>query len=281
MLGGSDGVAGIYSVSQNRVLQAIKFGGGTITDGLLSDTKAIISTSAGRVQVFEGQNEVASFDAHAGAACALALHPSGSILASVGVDKSYALYDLDTFKLVTQVYTNSGTCDDVTHPTPFADLSFSGLTSVEFHPDGHLLAAGGQDGQIKLFDVKTSSQMAAFDLPSAVKALDFSENGTWLAAIASSSSAVSIWDLRKMSEIKSIDVGSSKSVESIKWDYTGQFLLTGSGEGVTVQHYAKAEKKWSEPLRMAAPAVKVAWGKDGHGVISLDGKGVVSVFSTS
>ena len=30
------------------------------------------------------------------------------------------------------------------------------LTTITFHPDGHLLAAGAVDGTIKLYDVKTS-----------------------------------------------------------------------------------------------------------------------------
>lgn len=151
---------------------------------------------------------------------------------------------------------------------------------MQFHPDGHLLAAGGADGQIKLFDVKTGTQAATFDLAGAVKTLFFSENGIWLAAVTESSSTVSIWDLRKMAEIKSLDTGNSR-IDSICWDYTGQFLLTGGPGGLTVQQYSKASKAWSEPLKSATPAVAVAWGRGAHHIAALDGKGVVTLLGAS
>jgi pre-mRNA-processing factor 19 len=131
------------------------------------------------------------------------------------------------------------------------------------------------DGQIKLFDVKTGAQAATFDLAGAVKTLCFSENGIWLAAVTESS-IVSVWDLRKMAEIKSLETGSSR-VDSISWDYTGQFLLTGGPGGLTVQQYSKASKTWSEPLKNATPAVAVAWGKGAHQIAALDKEGVVTI----
>ena len=134
------------------------------------------------------------------------------------------------------------------------------------------------DGQIKLFDVKTGAQAAMFDLAGAVKTLFFSENGTWLAAVTESSSTVSIWDLRKMTEIKSLETGSSR-VDSIYWDYTGQFLLTGGPEGLTVQQYSKASKAWSEPLKSAVPAVAVAWGRGAHQIAALNAEGVVTILA--
>lgn len=66
----------------------------------------MVSTSSGTVKVF-GDGE-ATFTSHAGSANGLALHPGGGILASVGVDKSFVLYDLEAGKAVTQIYTDSG-----------------------------------------------------------------------------------------------------------------------------------------------------------------------------
>jgi len=107
LVGGSDGIAGVYSLSQRQVLHALK-GGAAITDTLWSSSKAIVSTAAGSVKSFDKATETASFTAHAGEITALALHPSGEILASVGVDKSYVLYDLVSSTPITQIYTDSG-----------------------------------------------------------------------------------------------------------------------------------------------------------------------------
>ena len=108
LTGGSDGVAGVYSLSQDRVIQALKGGGGSITAGTWAGTQAIISTSAGRVKCFEGSSEVASFTAHSGEATDVAVHPCGDVIASAGSDKSYVLYDLETKAVLTKVYSNSG-----------------------------------------------------------------------------------------------------------------------------------------------------------------------------
>lgn len=126
--------------------------------------------------------------------------------------------------------------------------------------------------------MKSGAQAAAFDLPGPVKCIYFSENGTWLAAVAEDSSLVSIWDLRKTAEIKSIETGSQ--IHAISWDYTGQFLAVAGADGVTVEQYSKASKEWSQILKKAVPAKKIAWGQGAHSVVTVDGGGVVTSLTT-
>ena len=108
LVGGVDGIAGVYSISQQRIIQVLKGGGGPITDAVWAGSRAVVSSQSGRIKVFEGQEELSAFSSHAGSTTAIALHPSGDILASVGDDKSYVLYDLSSMSTITQVYTNSG-----------------------------------------------------------------------------------------------------------------------------------------------------------------------------
>ncbi|KAE8380890.1 WD40-repeat-containing domain protein [Aspergillus bertholletiae] len=256
LVGGADGVVGVYSLPQKQVVQSLQ-SNGPVTDAVWAGDKAVVASSTGSVKVFENGNEVADFSSHAGAATALALHPTGDIVASVGADKSYVLYDLTTNSVITQI---------------FSDAS---LLSVKFHPDGHLIAAGGVDGQIKIFDVKNGSSAANFALSGPAKCLFFSENGTFMAAVADNSTVVSIWDLRSASEVKALETGSQ--IDSISWDYTGQFLLTGGPSGLTVQQYAKSTKSWSEPLRSAVPAAAVAWGVAAQSIVALNRDGGITV----
>ncbi|OJJ51081.1 hypothetical protein ASPZODRAFT_316753 [Penicilliopsis zonata CBS 506.65] len=258
LVGGSDGVVGVYSLAQNSVVQTLK-AGGPVTDAVWAGDKAVVATSKGAVKVFENGSEVASFNSHAGEAAALAVHATGDIIASVGVDKSYVLYDLTTGSVLTQI---------------FSDAS---LLSVRFHPDGHLIAAGGADGQIKIFEIKTGASAANYNMSGPVKSLFFSENGTFLAAVAENSTTVSVWDLRSSKEIKVLETGSK--INSVSWDYTGQFLLTGGPSGLTVQQYSKSSKEWSEPLRSAVPAVAVAWGTAAQSIVALNGDGAVTVLA--
>jgi pre-mRNA-processing factor 19 len=107
IVGGKDGVAGVYSISDNKLqLQQSYKVGGAITDAAWYSNQPIVSSSSGNVKIF-GTDET-TFNSHAGSANALALHPSGDILASVGFDKSFVFYDLPGRKAVNQVYTDSG-----------------------------------------------------------------------------------------------------------------------------------------------------------------------------
>lgn len=100
-------MAGVHSISQKQAVQALK-AGGQITHGVWYDNKPVVATSAGAVKVFEDGAEVAQFTSHAGPVTSLSLHPCGDILASTGVDKSYVLYDLESSKVLTQIYTDTG-----------------------------------------------------------------------------------------------------------------------------------------------------------------------------
>lgn len=106
IVGGTDGTLGVYSIPENKVQQSFK-AGATITDAVWYGSNPVASTSSGAVKVF-GDSET-TFTSHAGSANGLALHPSGDILASVGVDKSFVFYDLAGRNAVTQIYTDSGT----------------------------------------------------------------------------------------------------------------------------------------------------------------------------
>lgn len=105
IVGGSDGIVGVYSIPENKIQATFK-AGSAITDSAWFGEQPVVSTASGTVKVF-GNNE-ATFTSHAGRANRIALHPSGEILGSVGVDKSFVLYDLVNGKAVTQVYTDSG-----------------------------------------------------------------------------------------------------------------------------------------------------------------------------
>ena len=276
LVGGVDGVVGVYSLSKKSVVQTLKTDG-PVTDATWAGNKAVVASSTGSVKVFENGAEVASFASHSGEVTAVTVHATGDIAASVGVDKSYVLYDLVTNTVVSQIFCDAG--KKSTHGIHISKRDANhfclALLSVNFHPDGHLIAAGGADGKVKIFDVKTGAAAADYTMSGPVKCLFFSENGTYLAAVAAQSTTVSIWDLRSSKETKVLDTGSQ--IDSIFWDYTGQFLLTGGPSGVTVQQYSKASKGWSEPLRSAVPATSVAWGSAAQSIVTLNEAGVITV----
>jgi pre-mRNA-processing factor 19 len=109
LVGGTDGRAGVYSISQNKILLELfdvaSVGG--VTDSLWAGRLAVFATSSGEIKIFDNGSEVSKYHEHRGEVAALALHPSKEILASVGTDKSYILYDLTTSTKAMQVFTDS------------------------------------------------------------------------------------------------------------------------------------------------------------------------------
>jgi pre-mRNA-processing factor 19 len=262
LFGGTDGVAGIYSISQAKVIDTLKCGS-PVTATAWWGSRAIVATSAGTVKVFEGAEEIAEMSSHAGAVTSLSLHPGGSILASAGVDKRFAFHDLETFKTVSQVYTEEG------------------ITCCSFHVDGLLFFTGSVKGNIHIFDVKTGVPMTVLEEGgNPVRAISFSENGTWFAVAQKGSNSVSVWDLRKQgAPIKVLDVGSP--VDSLCWDYTGQFLATAGSGSVSIHQYTKSSKSWSVPVQKAVPARDVAWGASANSLVALTPDGGLSFLGES
>lgn len=280
LCGDSDGDVGVYDLQAGAFTTRSNIGAGAVTSAAWARDRSVIATSSGAVVITQGGSVEEKFHQHAGAATAVAAHPCGEIVASVGADKSYVLYDLQNSKVLTQIFTDSGMCHLnclVNGPTN-ADPA---LTTVAFHPDGHLLCVGNVQGAIQLFDVKSNQLMHTFEpaagSTSPVQALQFSENGTWLASANLGESNVYVWDLRKTSLLKTLEVG--QAVMGIAWDYTGQFLAACGLGGVVVNSYAKSSKAWSEVLKKAVGGVAVAWGAKAGSLVVTTGDGTVSVLS--
>jgi pre-mRNA-processing factor 19 len=136
-----------------------------------------------------------------------------------------------------------------------------------------LFAAGGKDGEVKLYDVKTGESAASFSTDGPLLRLSFSENGTWLASASENSTSVTVWDLRKMTAAKTLDIGSV--VSAVQWDYTGQFLAIAGAGGVAVEEYNKKSKKWSEPFKKGIQATSLAWGASANSIALLNGDGAL------
>jgi pre-mRNA-processing factor 19 len=108
LTGDSDGTMGVYDLAQGAFTTRSSLGAGAILGGAWANDKQTLCTSNGTVVVAQDGAVQGKFQQHAGAATALACHPSGELLVSVGFDKSYIVYDLSTIQVLTQVFGDVG-----------------------------------------------------------------------------------------------------------------------------------------------------------------------------
>lgn len=127
----------------------------------------------------------------------------------------------------------------------------------------------------------TGEQATSFSLGAPVHTIVFSENGFWFGAAGKGANSVVIFDIRKSGDaakVKTFEVDGA--VESLAWDYSQQFLAIGATTSVTVQHYAKSSKSWSEILRLDVPAKGLDWSINATSLVAADQGGKVAILST-
>ncbi|WP_248793495.1 WD40 repeat domain-containing protein, partial [Escherichia coli] len=87
-------------------------------------------------------------------------------------DNTWCFYDLSSGLCLAQVEATDTSATE-------------GYTSAAFHPDGLILGTGTSEAIVKIWDVKTQSNVAKFEgHTGAVTAISFSENGYFLATSA-------------------------------------------------------------------------------------------------
>ncbi|KAJ3294083.1 hypothetical protein HK104_003935 [Borealophlyctis nickersoniae] len=183
---------------------------------------------------------------HGGEVAAVDLHPTGSYLVSAGADSAWCIGDVATGKVLAKINEPSIT---------------GGYTAASFHPDGLILGTGTGESLIHIWDVKTQTNVRSFEGHiGKITSLAFSENGYYLATSAAGEGVVKMWDLRNLSNFHTIEVAGAKSVSSVKFDYSGQFLAVGCNKGSRIYKL----KTWDELAVMDKDrtVAGVAWGPD-------------------
>jgi pre-mRNA-processing factor 19 len=109
--------------------------------------------------------------------------------------------------------------------------SSSPFTCTSFHPDGHILATGQQDSQVRLWDVKARTVATTFNgHESPIASLCFSENGYYFATTSLDSDVVKFWDLRKLVEFHSLKA--PYPVSRVRFDQSGKYVGMCGDDGL-------------------------------------------------
>jgi WD40 repeat protein len=156
-----------------------------------------------------------------------------------------------------------------------------GVGALAFSPDGHLLATGGRDGVIRLFNLDpTFSDKPVVLEPKRgeITAITFSPDSTWL-GVASGDRIVRLWrNPRQLAwhvEPGRLLEGSAEPLTSLAFGVSGPSVAAGGREGTLYlwdrELYPRtpiAVKKHSGAIR------KISFSADGRSLVSVDQSGL-------
>ncbi|KAG4301973.1 hypothetical protein PCK1_001949 [Pneumocystis canis] len=252
ILAASKNIIKIYCGMEETSTYSLKCDDGDITCGLWINELPAVAKSDGTICIYTSLNgDSKKISTHQNKVTAIALHPSGDILASVTVDGEWALHDLQNDQTIVKHRENTE------------------FICAKFHPDGHLFASGTVDGHIKIYNVKTGKNVANFEShKGAISSLSFSENGYWLSVSSVQDSQVCIWDLRNNTQTHFLQT--LGSIISLSWDYSGQFLAIGTTQITSIWCYIKSSKSWTKLQEISHSSSHLFWGSRASSLITAN-----------
>ena len=104
-------------------------------------------------------------------------------------------------------------------------VSGKSIEKIRFHPDGLIFGSGESDGVVRIWDISSQQNVAAFEChKNEVTGISFSENGYYLATCSKNENIVKLWDLRKPKNFKTIELSDKDVINNVEFDFSGNYL---------------------------------------------------------
>ncbi|KAF4351627.1 pre-mRNA-processing factor 19 [Cannabis sativa] len=235
--GGFDTNAVIFNRSSGEILSTLSGHSKKVTSvKFVGRDDLFLSSSADKtVRIWQGSDD-GNYNCnhvlkdHNAEVQAVTVHATNNYFVTASLDNTWCFYELSSGLCLTQVEDPTG--------------SEGGYTSAAFHPDGLILGTGTSEAIVKIWDVKSQTNVARFDgHVGAVTAISFSENGYFLATAASD--GVKLWDLRKLRNFRTFaPYGSETPTSSVEFDHSGSYLAL-AGADIRVYQVANVKSEWN------------------------------------
>ncbi|KAL5542356.1 hypothetical protein UlMin_010066 [Ulmus minor] len=234
--GGYDTNAVIFDRSSGQIISTLSGHSKKVTSvKFVARDNLFLSSSADRtVRIWQGTDD-GNYNCnhilkdHTAEVQAVTVHATNNYFVTASLDKTWCFYELSSGLCLTQVEDSAGP---------------EGYTSAAFHPDGLILGTGTSEALVKIWDVKSQTNVARFDGHAGpVTAISFSENGYFLATAASD--GVKLWDLRKLRNFRNFaPYGSETPTNSVEFDHSGSYLAV-AGSDIRVYQVANVKSEWN------------------------------------
>jgi WD40 repeat protein/basic membrane lipoprotein Med (substrate-binding protein (PBP1-ABC) superfamily) len=192
---------------------------------------------------------------HPGGVDAVTFSPDGAQLASVGVDDSLKIWDIDSGQLINLK----------------EEVEISEVGDVMYSPDGSLLVISGSGTTFELLDAATLQKLAEFPNKDVADAIAFSPDGNLLAS-TTRSGVTRVWDLRTEEEIQTLHVQSGWLAD-LTFNPDGDSLAIAGNDG-TVSVWQLGDDQPRLTLRgNSAPVMGVAYSPNGSHIATASQDG--------
>lgn len=240
--GGNDKTAIVFNSSSEQIVATLKGHTKKLTCAIYHPEEDVVITSSAdstiRVWSVSQQQQIQFLKIHESSVTGISLHPIGDYLLSCSTDEHWAFSDIRTGKNLVKVSSAASAPAGANDGENIGGHPVS-LTCAKFHPDGLIFGTGTADSVVKIWDLKSKTNLANFAGHSgAITALSFSENGYYLAT-AAEDSVIKLWDLRKLKNFKTLEFEENYEIKDLVFDYSGSYLAC-AGTDVKVYHV----KQW-------------------------------------
>jgi WD40 repeat protein len=135
---------------------------------------------------------------------------------------------------------------------------------MQWHPSETLLASGGQDGKLILWDISSMSEAWSQDIGGWIDCLSWNSSGHFLAS--SSGKNLSVWNASGKHE--QIWRHHESSISDIGWSPDGRFIAATTKGGITIRGYSDVDS--TQLLNWHGFPVKMAWQPNGKHIAMGD-----------
>ena len=144
------------------------------------------------------------------------------------------------------------------------------LWTVDVDPSTTLLATGAADNTVRLWDIRTGKCIKVWDFNTAVKRVEFSEDGTQLLAVTENRmgflGTIVVLDIKvdvnaEQTDERSLTITCDESKATVAgWSYMSKYIIAGHEDGTVSQYDAKVPQV--DPLYTERSLIKVVWRAD-------------------